>query len=220
MRLIGYVAPIVVDYRSAQFPTSIPTAIDRAVTTRRGRRRGAWVMFGPVEESMHGWQPKLYLCPRARDYWTCVDRLLRDPRMVGLTWKFFRGPVGFDRPDKIILHVPRGRRLGAVENIARAAMAGLRHHDLRHAAACAGLSGVFRGSDPAFLRLSWRYYRALAVAWAALNRRYLASSPGGIARWMRRMNLSTRDEGPRALLPAACERHFIRRTWRSIARPA
>ncbi len=189
---------------------------------RPPRRDWPWAMSVCPAPRYRPWGPKLYVCVGSRDYWRCVHALQRRFPGSSRHWKFFLGPTNFERPDKIVFYFDTvGEMRSAVPRV-RKVIARMAARPLHNARSTAGLfeppgaRGLYVASDPNFLRTSWRFYRVLAVAWAAKNAAYLRSLPGGEARWYRRMNLSRRHEGPAALRPTAKDLTYVRRYWRLI----
>ncbi len=186
-----------------------------------------WVFRSPARPPRRtpAWQPKLYVCVRAADYWRTVRTLIEHTDRIDAPWKFYMAPQGYERPDKIIVYPP----IAGIELVARTVariLRGTRGHPLRHAcpASAVGLAGqdddfLYFGSDPKFLRSSWRQYRTLVDAWSKVNRSYLVERYGSVASWLRRMNFSPVHDGPAALRPTSFDTGFVRRYWRLITAP-
>jgi len=170
------------------------------------------------------WQPKVYVCVRPQAYWPTVRRLVEHSRRLGAHWKFYDAPGGHQRPDKIVFYAASERGLGRLVERLAFLLRGTAGHPMRHVCEPADLGlGVERagvlyvGVDPVFLGTSWRMYRCFASAWAAKNRAYLESLPGGPKRWFSSMNLSRAHEGPAALAPPSSVPAHARRFWKLIS---
>lgn len=183
-----------------------------------------WVFRSPARPRRRTptWQPKLYVCVRAPAYWLTVRTLIEHTDRIGAWWKFYMAPHGYERPDKIIVYPP----IAEIERVARTVarlLRGTRGHPLRHVCPASAVGLVRRdddflyfGSDPKFLRSSWRQYRTLVDAWSKVNRSYLVDRHGSVAWWLQRMNVSPVHEGPAVLHPTAFDTGFVRRYWRLI----
>lgn len=226
-----YCSPLAADYETERFRAAtrrwragISQALLQDGLAPR-KRTGGWVYrYGAegITSASPEWFVKVYACVAADCYWPCVHRLLTAAKPLPCVWKYYDHPAGWERPDKIIFYA--GARVRTLVARLRPLLRGFRFHPLRHAAsACElgleprGPGGIFVGADPSFLEESWRMYRCLCVAWADLNRDYLAELPGGVKRWHAKMNISLEHEGPASLAPNAKNKTFIRRNWRKIS---
>ena len=141
-----------------------------------------------------------------------------------IKWKFYFHPGGgYERPDKIVFYPSSRRQLIRLIRKLRALLEGCAFHPLAHAASTADLgleppesSGLFVGSDPCFLSLSWRAYRAICFAWLELNQAYIDQLKGGRRGWLRKMNFSEEHEGPRSLQPDHHHQKYVKEYWRRI----
>ncbi len=174
------------------------------------RRSDVWLCRYPPssEPRPRSWQPKIYVCADHEYYWAVVLSLLASDSTLGVRWKFYASMRGNDRPDKIVLYPNDAACVKRTIERLAPLLDGVRTHALRHAATPRqlGLStdahaGIFVASDPTFLRVSWRLYRATCIAWLHKNRLATRSRSGGAAGWKRAMNLSAAHEGPLALSP-------------------
>lgn len=185
-----------------------------------------WVFFVPkrkpgTSSAVPLWKPKLYVCVGAPGYWRTVERLVE--AFAGDThWKFFMGPSGYDRPDKIVFYGRTVAHLRRIVRKVRPLLPKSGFHELHHTGSTVdlglekpGMKGMYVGLDLPF-RESWRFYRSFCVAWANWNEAYLASQRGGRARWFARMNLSERHEGPLSLEPPASDVAHVKRYWKLI----
>lgn len=225
----SYREPLQPDYAKPAYRRARRLGLPRALGALRGRDHiqadNGWIYCnmrrpgGPRENPY--WQPKLYLCVRAKNYWPCIARLAPALADAGVPWKFHTGKSHADRPDKIVLY-PDPAKLSSVVSLMRRLAAGSSFHEMTHAAPVAaygleraGEKGLYVGADPQFLRqASWRIYHCFLGAWAELNRDEIESLPGGRARWMRRMNLSLDHEGPRSLRPPRGDMKYVARYWK------
>lgn len=231
MKLLPYAAPPQPGYGARFVRRTLPQrfAIEALLFEDRRFRsqlHDYWVFRTPDHPRRPPvWQPKLYLCVRAADYWRTVRALVEHTDRIEGVWKFYMAPEGYERPDKIIVYPP----ISGLERVARSLarlLRGTRGHPLRHAcpASAVGLARraddfLYVGSDPKFLGASWREYRTLVEPWSRVNRAYLADRYGSAAAWLRRMNVSPDHEGPAALRPTSFDTAFALRYWRHITAP-
>lgn len=225
----SYREPLQPDYRKSAYLRALRLGLPRVLRALRGldhiQADNGWVYCnlrqpGGPRDNSH-WQPKLYLCVRARNYWPCIARLAPALAAAGVPWKFFAGERHADRPDKIVLY-PRLARFTSVVSLVRRLAAGASFHEMTHTAPVAtygcepaGRGGLYAGADPRFLRqASWRIYHCFLGAWAELNREAIEGLPEGRKRWLHRMNLSAEHEGPRSLRPPRGDLKYVIRYWK------
>jgi hypothetical protein len=226
-RLRPYTTPWLPEYLSGAFARATRVAapmIQAMVDQTPGYRRdGPWVMRADKARQRRPWQPKLYVCVRARDYWRVVAGLVVLFDDDELQWKFFLGDRKYyARPDKIVVYPSSEADLvGRIRQL-RPLLDGARFHSLAHVASTVdmgmerrGARGLFVGSDPTFLESSWRSYRSTCLAWYSTNRRYLDARHGSSG-WLKLMNLSSRHEGPVSVCPEGMDVRAVRRFWKSM----
>lgn len=233
MLLLPYTSPLQRDFsagafrdKTRTFAARIDALCESGFTAGTGGMAPWRFSLACARQPAVAWRPKLYVCVGPRDYWRCVEALAGAFDAKRQPWKFYRGPRP-DRPDKICFYFDSPRELAAALPRVRRLLRGMETRRLSHAASTAelglerpGAGGLYVGCDPILLKnTSWRIYRCLCAAWAKKNAAYLASLPGGAERWLRRMNLSLRHQGPADPAPPASDHAYVRRYWRMI-RPA
>jgi hypothetical protein len=233
VKLVPYARPILTDYQSLSFRRECkkwaPRVSEICSTSKYFFRLSGepWIRHSSRQRTRNVKQPpwtlKIYVCVAARHYWPVVMGLIDRFSSDNMSWKFFLAPKGFARPDKIVFYPRTRRELSRLVKKLAKEISKRSLHDLRHAAlaeefglARIGLRGIYLGMDPAFLPMSWRMYRCICAACAERNVGYLQSLPGGRERWFRRMNLSTRHEGPATLRPSLRDIRYIQKYWKVI----
>ncbi|MFO0664811.1 MAG: hypothetical protein U0174_12720 [Polyangiaceae bacterium] len=237
MKIVPYASPILPEFRSKAF--RVETVRAKASFEREffadprfvKTLQSPWVYFVPKQTrtgsrkanaaDRASWGPKLYVCVGAAHYWQTVRRLV-DSFKGSVHWKFYMAPDGYDRPDKIVIYARSARHLREIVRKVRPLLPHTGFHELDHTGSTvqlglerAGKKGLFVGADLPF-RESWRFYRSFCIAWADWNAEYLAERPGGRARWLERMNLSDKHQGPLSLEPPAADLAHVRRYWKQI----
>lgn len=246
MRIYPYVHPIVRGFERRAFIEQThrrrPDLLARLDThaDQRCQRQGCWLTKrGALDELVAPWRPKVYLCIASRSYWNVVERLLFDPGILELCIGFkvlmFLDPAvtseaatardaAFSRPDKIVFFVRDPATLGSLVAYIAALRGSAATHGLAHTAppSAYGLlppghdAGLYVGSDPRCIGVSWRSYRAFALTWLSINHEHVRDQHGSIAAWQEQMNLSLAHPGPARLCPPEDITGFVQQQWPEI----
>jgi hypothetical protein len=185
---------------------------------------GVYAIWRPrAEQPLLYWQPKLYVCLSAADYWRGVTRLLQAWQDWPHPWKFHLGGEGQDRPDKLLCYFPSQARLEQGIASLRQLLAGCAFHTLDTACATPllgleeeGRTGLYAASDPVALGTSWGFYSQVCRLY--LEREAVPDPQ----EWCARLNLSQAHPGPRALVPldAEAQAPALATTWSSVLETA
>jgi hypothetical protein len=229
----AYYSPLVRGYEALPFCSTTravaPIVESLLCSGDNYMRTGVWIRRSHRHEAelkkRVSWQPKLYVCVRAPHYWTTVAKCVSAFEQLNLRWKFYAGIDGYLRPDKIVIYPARRDMASTIATI-REQIENVPCHRLRHAGSSVDLRleggdsrGIYVGCDPAFIRSSWRFYRAVCLAWLRVNRTVVLREYGGVQRWMLEMNLATNHEGPASLQPPASCTAVVRRRWPLMVPP-
>jgi hypothetical protein len=228
MKLISYYSPTVKSYGLDAFLSethAVAPVIERALLSNRVfSKTGPWIYHDgdTINRRRPEWRPKLYVCVGPHAYWQTVCRFVMMFNHSQVRWKFYAGSTGYDRPDKLVLYADNERQLKALIPDVQQELRDVKSfHHLAHAAPAAAFSvggknsaGIYVGADPVFLGVSWRWYRTVALAWLAINRRHVAETRSTHTAWLNDMNMSTDHEGPLLLLPSASSSARIKGQWK------
>src|SRR5437879_11304579 len=146
MVIVPYASPIVSGCRSAAFmktsrkwPQQLSHVLARASTGKFSMLAGQPWVFHMPERALRplDWRPKLYVCVGARSYWPTVLRLIHCEALRRTHWKFFDGPTGYERPDKIVVFADSPLQLRRLIKEIRPLLPATGLHSMRHAAPAA-----------------------------------------------------------------------------------
>lgn len=170
------------------------------------------------------WQPKAYLNLKVEDYWNVVFWLTDYCRGEEISFKIVNNLDRYARVDKVVIYFSSVKKIkfflssfserfpqiqGRKGGISHAGFAAEYFPAYHH------LNGVvFFGSDPQWLKVSWRIYCVLLSEWIR-SQNWNNLTFGEQKNIKRSLNLSESSLGPRSLEGAGMkEKRFISNLWK------
>ncbi len=219
-----YMRPVLRSFENKEFLSQSRVIFKFLTETTLRKVRGAqdkdWVFIhegakaSQGSQKKRGWLPKIYVCISSKDYWSVVSDIILLSQIAKFNWKFCKNFNLFGRPDKIVIYCGSLSDIKRIIRLIRPILKGKKFHSLQFAEKRD--QGIFIGTDPEFLKVSWRYYR-----WAigeAIIKGYLKkgqiSNDTKLA--LEKLNISLKHQGPRTLIPDKKNNPFIKKIWKEV----
>lgn len=171
---------------------------------------------------MKSWMPKIYLCVSPRDFWPLITDLIYLSRKNKFKWKFSKHFKTFAKPDKIVMYADNLAELKRIIRIVRPFMRNMNTHRLDFAASSVEMGlekhghGIFVGTDPGFLKASWRHYRwAIDEGVIKPNKKHNRLSKE-LKTVLRKLNISVSHQGPISLSPPVRNNKTVWEIWQAL----